>query len=95
LGLRLLTVLKSFTSVDGKQRVHIVRRPDGAFSFLRQFQVDPNRDRYSDAQWQRPFERERGWGPPSFSIGIYDSAETAEWEALCKVEWMAEILNSH
>ncbi len=34
--------------------------------------------------------RDREWGSPGPYLGIYDSAETAKWEALGKVEWLAD-----
>ncbi len=85
-----MTLLKTFVSPDGRQRIHIVRRPDGAFSFLLQGRVDPDNNPYRGTEWPAGFEPEDGWGPPSHSLGIYDSPETSEWEALCKVEWMIQ-----
>ncbi|MBL8832957.1 MAG: hypothetical protein JNL71_11255 [Rhodospirillales bacterium] len=42
--------------------------------------------RYS---FRAQFRNEGGWGPMGPYLGIYDSAETAKWEALGRIEWIA------
>jgi hypothetical protein len=88
-------VLNIFASPDGQKRVLIVQRPDGAFSFCTQGRTDPKFRGWGDSPWPRGYEREEGWEPPGIYCGIYDSAQTAEWEALCKVEWLSSAIKSN
>ena len=64
-------ILKSFFSPDGKHRVLIIKRADGAYSYRRQSVIG------SDTGGE--------WGEPGPDLGLYDSAETAEQEALAKM----------
>jgi hypothetical protein len=88
-------VLETFTSPDGKERVLIVQRLDGAFSFLKQGRTDPKYRGWGDGPWPRGFEREDGWEPPGDYSGIYDTAQTAVWEALCRVEWLSKNIKAN
>jgi hypothetical protein len=83
------TILKTLTSPDGRERVLIVRRTDGAFAYRMQFREDLRFKNWGDHPWPDGFDREFGWNPPGPCCGIYDSAETAGWEALCRVEWVS------
>ncbi len=84
-------ILKVSTSPNGEERVLIVKRPDGAFSYRMQARENPNYRNWGDSPWPCGFEREDGWNPPGPCCGIYDSAEAAAWEALCRVGWLADI----
>ena len=85
-------LLKIFERPDGKQRVLIVRRPDGRFSYrLQSYGIDDYRHP-GTFKWHDGYTPETGWYPPGPYCGIYDSAETAKWEALGKVEWLASTL---
>ncbi|HET7594454.1 MAG TPA: hypothetical protein VFK49_03315 [Stellaceae bacterium] len=66
-------VLKVIASPEGDHRVLIVQREDRAYSYRRQHLVDG------------PEGKE--WGAPGPYCGIYDSAETAEREAIARVDW--------
>ncbi len=66
-------VMKAIVSPDGEHRVLIVQRADGAYSYRRQWLVD------SPAG--------KDWGAPGPYAGVYDSAETAEREAVARVRW--------
>ena len=64
-------LLRSIVSPDGEHRVLIVKRPDGAYSYRQQSLIDSQAGR----EWQTP-------GP---YLGIYNSVETAEEEALARM----------
>ena len=81
-------ILKTFVKPDGDSRIHIVRRPDGRYSFCTQ-SLDRS-GQYSTTAWRPGYPREAGWGPPGPYLGIYDSAETAKWEALGNVKWLVD-----
>jgi hypothetical protein len=63
-------VLKTFERADGQERVLIMLRTDGAYTYARQWmEVD-------------------GWGKPGPDLGLYDSADAAETEAMQRVDWL-------
>ena len=66
-------VLKAITSSDGRHRVLIVQRADGAFSVRR--------------HWLTEAPQEEGWGQMGPYPGVYDSPETAESEAFARIQW--------
>jgi hypothetical protein len=66
-------VSKTITSPDGKHRMLIVHRVDGAYSARRQWLVDST----EGPEWSQA-------GP---YLGVYDSAETAEAEAFARISW--------
>jgi hypothetical protein len=67
-------VLKILTGLEGEHRVLIVQRADGAYSYRQQSLTE--------------LASERLWGALGPHAGIYDSAETAEREALARVKWL-------
>jgi hypothetical protein len=89
-------VVEAIESPDGQQRVLLVQRPDSCYSYRLQFRVgegridDPNR--YIGAYAS---EADPGWEPPGPYCGIYDSAVTAKWEALGKIDWVASTQRSN
>jgi len=86
-------VIQTFTNSDGKQRVLIVQRPDGRFSYRMQTYGVTNHRGPGTFVWRDGYTPEPGWYPPGPYLGIYDSEETAKWEALGKVEWLSSTLN--
>lgn len=82
-------IIKMIERPDAQQRVYIVQRPDGCFSFRKQVRADPNYEGPGKFVWSDGFEEEPRWNPPGLYLGIYDSAATAKWEALGKVDWLA------
>jgi hypothetical protein len=82
-------VRKTATSPDGRERLVIVQRPGGRFSFCKQFRKGESRnDPHSFVgDWTADDEAEPGWTPPGPYVGIYDSAETAERQATGHVRW--------
>jgi hypothetical protein len=64
--------IKTLHVPNVKERVIIIRRDDGAYTYIKQW-------------WD---EDGNSWGPPGPSCGIYDSVETAEAEARQKVDWL-------
>ena len=73
-------VLKTFFCHDGSERVQIVRRDDGLFSF----------DHYHCA---RAWDKSLYWAPVApwgSSLPLCNSAETAEREARGRIAWMNE-----
>ena len=86
-------ILETIERLDGRERVYIVLRADGRYSFRRQWPEDASYRGPGKHVWPDGFSHEAGWWPPSDHLGIYDSAETAKWEALCKVEWLASASN--
>jgi hypothetical protein len=88
-------IVEMIESLDAQQRVLIVQRPDGRYSFRKQFRADENYEDLYTFVWTDGYEEEPGWLPPGPYIGVYDSAETAKWEALCKVNWLASTQRSN
>jgi hypothetical protein len=65
-------------SPDGTERVLILKRPDGAFTYRRQWLSEK----------PRPVDGEEKWSQPGPDCGIYDAADTAETEARQRVPWL-------
>jgi hypothetical protein len=80
-------VLKTIKSPDEKERVLIVQRPDGSFSYRRQWLHNAERT-HPDSPPGQVYEMDGEWGPPGPYCGIYDSTETAENEACSRVPWL-------
>jgi hypothetical protein len=70
-------LLKQFVSDDGSKVVLIVRRDNGIFSYRC---VSYGLDSRTD-------------GIPGPYCGLDDSPATAEFEALCRVAWLAKMPN--
>jgi hypothetical protein len=87
-------IVEMIESLDARQRVLIVQRPDGRYSFRKQARVDENYKGPGTFVWRDGYEEEPGWLPPGPYLGVYDSAETAKWEALGKVDWLASTQRS-
>jgi hypothetical protein len=69
-------------SPDGTERVLILQRQDGAFTYRRQWRSD------------RPQPcnlEEEPWSPPGPDCGIYDSVDTAETEARQRIPWLKSL----
>lgn len=60
-----------------------IDKPDGGKRIVIVRRAD---GRYS---FRAQFLSEDGWGPMGPYLGIYDSAETAKWEALENIDWIA------
>jgi hypothetical protein len=93
-------VVETIESLDRQEHVIIVRRPDGPYSFRRQWRAVEPRKYPAPTIWPDGFAPEAGWDPPAGHSGLYDGPETAKWEALCKealckVDWMASVLLSN
>ena len=73
-------MLKTFISDDGKERVQIVRRGDGLFSFFHDH-LASKCDKSLYWSSVRPF---------GSSLTLCDSADTAEREARGQIPWMEE-----
>jgi len=88
------STVRTFESFDGKERVLISRRPDGAFTYQRQWlsAAQPSCDPDSPIAIEGDV-REEVWGPPGPDCGIYDSADTAETEARQRVPWLRQQSN--
>ncbi len=83
------SVVKVFEKSDGRERVLISCRPDGSYTYQRQWlwaglpNVEPDSPIVDAGE-----ERSDAWGPPGPECGIYDSADTAESEARQRVPWL-------
>jgi hypothetical protein len=88
-------IVEMIESLDAQQRVLIVQRPDGWYSFRRQWRAGDNYKGPGTFVWDDGYEEEPGWGPRGPYVGVYDSAETAKWEALGKVDWLASTQRSN
>ena len=88
-------IIETLERSEGGERVYIVRRADGRYSYRRQRPKDKSYSGSGEWVWPDGFVQEAGWWPPGPYLGIYDSAETAKWEALCKVEWLAAVVRSN
>ena len=88
------STIKTFESPDGRQRVLISRRPDGVYTYRRQWlsATLPNDDP-DNPIGQTSDERDGPWGPPGPDCGIYDSPDTAETEARLRVPWLRQQFN--
>jgi hypothetical protein len=84
-------IIETIERPDGRKRVYIVQRADGIYSFRIQEPEDASYLGPGTFVWPDGFLQEAGWWPPGPYLGFYDSAETAKWEALCKVEWLAAV----
>jgi hypothetical protein len=82
-------VVEMIERPDGQQRVFIVQRGDGRYSFRKQRRADENYKGPGVFVWTDGYVAEPGWWPPGPYLGVYDCAETAKWEALGKVDWLA------
>jgi hypothetical protein len=77
----MVQTVKIFERADGKARLSIVRRPDGLYAFVGE--TERQKDGYTF------------WAPSDLS-GLYDSAETAEREAIGLVPWLKrQLLHSN
>ena len=86
------STLKTLESIDGRERVLISRRPDGAYTYQRQWLSAslPNDDPDSPIILAGE-QLEDVWGPPGPDCGIYDTAATAGNEARGLVLWLADV----
>ena len=83
---RRLTIIMS---PDGKERVLIVQRPDGHYSYRRQWRSGETSNHPDSPIFESDFLEGGPWGPPGPYCGIYDSEHTAEQEAFYRVSWLA------
>jgi hypothetical protein len=83
-------ILETIESPDGQVRIVIVRRADGRYSYRACSKFGEGEHRKGDWVWPEGYAEEPGWGPPGPYCGIYDSAQTAKWEALGNVDWIAD-----
>jgi hypothetical protein len=88
-------IVETIESLDAQQRVLIVQRPGGRYSFQKQWRADENGNGPGTVVWRDGYEEEPGWSPPGPYVGMYDSAETAKWEALGKVDWLVSTQRSN
>ena len=85
------SMVKTFESCDGRERVLILHGPDGTYTYQRQWlsvalpHSDPDSPIINASN-----ELEGAWGPPGPDCGIYDSADTAESEARLRVPWLVD-----
>jgi hypothetical protein len=68
-------IVKTVTSADGQRRLHIYRHGN-FFAFAED--VDAS------------IVGGTGWMPVTSPSGVYDSAETAEREAVAQVDWLRD-----
>lgn len=82
-------ILRSIESPDGCERVLIVRRSDGVYSYRKQF-LSP----YAITDPDSPLlpagaVQDGAWTPPGPYCGLYDSPMTAEQEAVGRGSWLS------
>ena len=82
-------VLRSIDSPDGSQRVLIVVRPEGVYSYRKQFLSSKMNNDPDSPIFPAGSVPEGSWGPPGPYCGHYDSPMTAEQEALGRVDWLS------
>jgi hypothetical protein len=89
------STVKTLESLDRRERVLISRRPDGTYTYQRQWlsAALPNDDPDSPIVIDASRELEMAWGPPGPDCGIYDSADTAENEARQRVPWLRQFFS--
>jgi len=81
-------ILSVIVSPDGQQSVLIVQRPDGSFSYRRQWLASARTNDPDSPIVTASEVSGEAWGPPGPYCGIYDSAETAANEAFSCVPWL-------
>jgi len=86
-------VVQTFTSPDGNERILIVQRPDGRYSYRRQWLWGIITNHPDSPARDLNYERVGEWAPLGPYLGFYDCAETAKWEALGRIEWLSATLN--
>jgi hypothetical protein len=88
------STIKTLESSDSRERVLISRRPDGTYTYQRQWlsAALPNSDPDSPIVDINQ-KREVTWGPAGPDCGIYDSADTAESEARQRVPWLRQLFS--
>ena len=74
--------VKVIDRTDGSEQVVIRRRDDGSFTCHRQW-TDASAINVPDL----------GWGPLGPELGVYDTPETAELEAMLRVPWLKANFN--
>jgi hypothetical protein len=88
------STIKTLESLDSCERVLILRRPDGTYTYQRQWLAAalPN-DNPDSPIVDSSQARGMAWGPPGPDYGIYDSADTAENEARHRVPWLSQLFS--
>ena len=66
--------IKIIERPDGQERMLIMRRSDGHYTFRH--------------QWVERIDGADSWGPMGLDCGIYDSIDTAEAEAMQRTKWL-------
>ena len=84
------SMVRTFESSDARERVVISRRPDGTYTYRRQWlsvarPTDPDSPIINTNN-----DPKEAWGPLGPDCGIYDSADTAESEARHRVPWLMD-----
>lgn len=69
------TPIKILEHRDAQQRIVIVRREDGLYTYRH--------------QWAAP-DSVSSWGAMGPDCGVYDSSDTAEAEAMQRTDWLKE-----
>ena len=82
-------VVEMMGSPDGQQRILVVQRQDGHYSFRKQWRSNKGGNDAGARAWSEGYEAAAGWGPPGPYLGVYDLPQAAKWEALGRVDWMA------
>ncbi len=88
-------IVEIIENSDGRERIFVVQRLDGCYSFRLQAKKNSNYSGPGHFVWPDGYPEELGWWPPGPYVGIYDSPETAKWEALGKVDWVASTIRPH
>jgi hypothetical protein len=88
-------VIEVIESPAGDQRLLIVCRSDGCHSYRMQSRTTETYRGPGVHAWPDGYVAEPGWNPPGPYLGIFDSAHTAKWEALGKVDWIASTQSSN
>jgi hypothetical protein len=78
-------------SSDGLERVIIAKRPDGNYTYRRQWRSRAaNFHPDSPISAEAPSLRAGEWDAPGPDCGIYNSPDTAEMEARQRVPWLRQ-----
>jgi hypothetical protein len=86
------STVRTFNSFDGSERVLISRRPDGTYTYQRQWRSAMLPNSNPDSPIVDASEvRQEAWGPAGPDCGIYDSADTAESEARQRIPWLIDV----
>ncbi|MGE3175789.1 MAG: hypothetical protein AB7O97_24410, partial [Planctomycetota bacterium] len=78
----------------GSERVLVVQRGDGTYSYRRQWRADIRTEHPDSPLLVEGCPAEGPWSPAGPYCGIYDARSMALREAFARIEWLAEVASA-